>query len=314
MFQKLSEAYATLADPARRKKYDESLGFNVTTAKKFDAYKKQSKIFDGGDTSVDPSSPDHLQDLHRRFHRTAEGPAAVRLKNVGESSPLEEIFGKVTKSIKAESIWSKVTKSFARPQKEAAKEAAPEEAIEARRELHFAIDALESIVGTTREAAIEDGTSPRLIRVKIPPGICDGSLLKINCPAKDDSEPATLFARVSIRAHEFVEREQQDMIVSVPITLGEALSGVELYVPTVAGPTRVQLPANWDLTKKIRIRGKGPRYAATNTTGDAYIRFFIVPPDQRSPGLNEALVTVEDHYSTNPRSVLPVFKKPGETS
>lgn len=131
----------------------------------------------------------------------------------------------------------------------------------------FEISALESIRGSTRQLIIQNGLREYKLKVKIPSGTRSGQKLRIVYP----NFPKPILIKLKIRAHPFVERNRDDIILKIPITVEDALFGTELIIPTPTGKLSVNLPKNWPTNKLFKVRGQG-FLLKTGKKADIYIK------------------------------------------
>jgi molecular chaperone DnaJ len=157
-------------------------------------------------------------------------------------------------------------------------------------EAEVTIDFRDAILGTTMSL----GVNGDQIRVKIPEGIGEGQ--KIRVPRKD--KPA-LQLTVHVRPHPFFERRGNDIHIDLPVTVGEAIRGAEIEVPTLHGSVRMRVPAGTQTGRTMRLTGKGVK--TKNKAGDQYCRVQVhIPPT--AP--DEAIESIESAYLENPRASL----------
>jgi DnaJ-class molecular chaperone len=102
-----------------------------------------------------------------------------------------------------------------------------------------------------------------------------------------------------VRPHPFYERKGDDIYIDLPVTVGEAMRGAEVEVPTIHGPSRIRIPAGTQAGKMMRLTGKGVK--KKSGTGDQYCRIQIVIPPE-APA--EAIEQIEAAYRENPRASL----------
>ena len=164
---------------------------------------------------------------------------------------------------------------------------APQEPPEMQAEL--AIEFRDAILGSTMNLQV-NGDS---MKVKIPEGIGDGQKIRV----KRGGTPIQITVRV--RPHPFFERRGDDIYIELPITVGEAIRGAEVEVPTIHGQSRIRVPAGTQSGRTMRLSGKGVK--RKNGAGDQYCRIHVfVPP--AAPA--EAVEAIEAAYAENPRANL----------
>ncbi|HEX7152566.1 MAG TPA: J domain-containing protein [Thermoanaerobaculia bacterium] len=161
------------------------------------------------------------------------------------------------------------------------------------------IDFRDAVLGTTAEMRANGDR----IKVKIPPGTRDGATLRLRgkgSPGGHGGPAGDLNLLVRVRPHPFYQRDGDDIYIDLPITVGEAIRGVEVEAPTIHGPIRVRIPAGAQSGKKLRISGKGVA-KKDGGTGDQYCRIQIVIPAD-APA--DAVDQIEAAYRENPRASL----------
>jgi molecular chaperone DnaJ len=160
-------------------------------------------------------------------------------------------------------------------------------------EAEMTIDFRDAVLGTTMELSVA-GSS---IKVKIPAGVGDGQ--KIRVPRKGD---APIQITVHVRKHPFFERRGDNIHIDLPVTVGEAIRGAEVDVPTIHGPVRARIPAGTQGGQTFRISGKGVKKKGKDAGyGDHYYRVQIAVPKE-APA--DALDAIESAYGENPRANL----------
>jgi molecular chaperone DnaJ len=151
------------------------------------------------------------------------------------------------------------------------------------------IDFRDAILGSTMSLQI-NGDS---MKVKIPEGIGDGQKIRV----RRGNQPIQI--TVHVKPHPFFERRGDHIHTELPITVGEAIRGAEVEVPTIHGPTRIRVPAGTQSGRTMRLSGKGVK--RKNGAGDQYVRILVsVPPS--AP--DEAVDAIEAAYTDNPRTNL----------
>ena len=166
-------------------------------------------------------------------------------------------------------------------------------------ESEAAIDFRDAVLGTTIELRFSDG---RTVKVRIPEGVSEGQRLRIpgkGAPGPRGGAPGDLFVVVRVRPHPFFERRGDDIHIELPITVGEAVRGAEVDVPTIHGPVRARIPQHTQSGQTFRLRGKGVK--RKGAAGDHYYKVEIVLPREVP---DEAVSKIESQYTENPRAAL----------
>ncbi len=165
-------------------------------------------------------------------------------------------------------------------------------------EAELTIDFRDAVLGTTMDLVVNGSH----IKVKIPEGVRDGQRIRLRgkgAPGSDGGPAGDLNVLVHVRPHPFFERRGDDIYIDLPITVGEAIRGAEVEVPTIHGPVRAKIPAHTQTGKTFRISGKGVK--KKNTSGDHFYRVLVFVP-REAPA--NAIDAFEAAYAENPRANL----------
>ena len=101
--------------------------------------------------------------------------------------------------------------------------------------------------------------------------------------------------KISIENHPLFTRSGNDVQLTLPITLKEAVLGAKVTIPTLTGKVALTIPPNTSSDKILRLKGKG----ATGK-GDLLVRIQILLPDKPDKDL-EDFVRSWKPASQNPR-------------
>ena len=149
----------------------------------------------------------------------------------------------------------------------------------------LAISFRQALNGAT--LTIKVGGSP--IKVRIPAGIKDGQKVRVKGHGKPGTHggPAgDLEVAVTVKPHPVFSREGDDLVVSLPVTVSEAILGAAVDVPMIDGNTAtVKVPAGSSSGCEIRLRGGGVK--TSKATGDLIARVAIQVPDKSSRDLKK---------------------------
>lgn len=138
---------------------------------------------------------------------------------------------------------------------------------------------VEAVRGAKRRVALTSGKS---IEINIPPGTEEGNKLRLKgqgtggfggAPAGD------AIVEIHVEPHAFFTRNGQDLHVTVPVSLQEAVLGGPIEVPTIDGKVALKIPKGSNTGTKLRLKGKGVEDAKAETRGDQYVTLQVVLPD-----------------------------------
>jgi molecular chaperone DnaJ len=124
---------------------------------------------------------------------------------------------------------------------------------------------------------------PDTIRVNIPPGAEPSKRIRLRGKGEAGMRggpPGDLYIIPRIRPHPLLTRSGKDLSMDLPITIGEAVRGATVEVPTPMGKLNVKIPAGAQSGQQLRLKGKGVPAHGQSPAGDLYLRLMIrVPKD-----------------------------------
>lgn len=146
---------------------------------------------------------------------------------------------------------------------------------------------------------------PDTIRVNVPPGAEAGKRIRLGGKGEAGLRggPAgDLYIMPRIRPHPFLNRSGRDLSMELPITVGEAVRGATVEVPTPVGPVKVKVPAGAQSGQRLRVKGKGVPAHGQSPAGDLYLVLMVRVPKDKVGG--EVIETIERAYTEDVRRNL----------
>jgi molecular chaperone DnaJ len=151
-------------------------------------------------------------------------------------------------------------------------------------------------------------TRERTLSVTIPIGVEDGTRIRLAGEGEAGlrgGPPGDLYIFLSIKPHEFFQRDGADLFCRVPIAMTTAALGGQIEVPTIdGGRTRVKIPEGSESGKQFRLKAQGMPVLRSKQQGDLYIQVEVETPKNLSRKQRELLKAFEDasNPSTSPDS------------
>jgi curved DNA-binding protein len=260
-FKKISEAYAVLSDPQKKKQYD-----MVGDAGFHQKYSTED-IFRGTDFSS----------IFNEFGFRG-GPGGGR----SGASSFEDLFG---------SLFGGAGGGFPGGGQRY-QQRAPEKGQDV--EYPLQVGFMEAYNGGERQISfrLSDGTA-RDLTVKIPAGIREGTKLRVagrGAPSQNGGAAGDLYVIIQIAAHHQYQRVNDDIETPLKLKISEALLGSEAQVETPQGFKKIKVPAGVAAGTKIRLKGLGfPSTAGSKTRGDLYAIVTLSVPEKLSKQQKEAV-------------------------
>jgi molecular chaperone DnaJ len=145
------------------------------------------------------------------------------------------------------------------------------------------------------------------LRVRIPPGVDEGSRVRVagkGGPGIEGGVAGDLYLVIRLKPHAQLERRGYDLHMNLPISVGEALRGATIQVPTPHGEVRVKVPPGSQSGKLLRIRSYGVPQGKSNRRGDLYLRLMVHVPAEAGEEARKAAEVLDSLYRTNLRTDL----------
>lgn len=158
----------------------------------------------------------------------------------------------------------------------------------------------EAANGATKRVRLPSGKD---VEVKIPAGLTSGQTIRLKGQGqKGPWGTGDLLIEVTVAPHSLFSVEGQNLRITVPITLDEAVLGGKVRVPTLTGAVELSIPANTSSGRTFRLRGKGLK--TKTATGDLLASVSIVLPDTADPALQELMTKWRAEKPYDPRKEM----------
>lgn len=129
---------------------------------------------------------------------------------------------------------------------------------------------LEGVVAGTTVTVEVNGIEP--IEIDIPPGVDDGDIVRIEGKGHVENEVrGDVIVIIHIPRHAFFTREGDDISVAREVNVSDLALGVQVRIPTLHGPTMLEIPAGTSPGEVLTLPGFGVRHM-DGTTGDLHVR------------------------------------------
>jgi len=140
-------------------------------------------------------------------------------------------------------------------------------------------------------------TVERSLPANIPAGIEDGARIRLAGEGEAGlrgGPPGDLYIFLSVKPHEFFQRDGADLYCKVPISMTTAALGGSFEVTTLDGTqARVKIPAGTQNGCQFRLRGKGMPVLRQPQVGDLYIQVVVETPQNLTRKQRELLEEFE---------------------
>jgi len=123
------------------------------------------------------------------------------------------------------------------------------------------------------------------LEVKIPPGVKDGSRVRIAGKGRASyggGIRGDFYLVTSVKPHQLFERKGDDLYVEVAIPLMVAVLGGEVQVPTLKGKLALKIPPETQNGRAFRLARQGMTHLGNSSRGDLLAKVKVVLPTNLS--------------------------------
>lgn len=129
------------------------------------------------------------------------------------------------------------------------------------------------------------------LTVRVPAGVADGGRVRV--PGEGHAgarggEAGDLYVDVHVRPHHLFRRDGDDVHMAIPVAVDEAALGARIEIPTPDGPARLTVVPGTQSGQRLRLRGRGAPSPRDGRRGDLVIEIRLMLPrvlDERSKEL-----------------------------
>lgn len=161
------------------------------------------------------------------------------------------------------------------------------------------VDFLDAVRGSKQRISLPTGEP---LEVTIPEGTSDGQTIRLRGKGGDGmgaGPRGDALVTLHVRPDKVFRREGDDIHVTVPITIDEAILGGRVSAPTIDGPVGLNVPEGSSGGRVLRLRGRGAK--GKTGKGDAFVELRIVMPDTVDDGLKDFMQEWRKTHHYDPR-------------
>ncbi len=145
--------------------------------------------------------------------------------------------------------------------------------------------------------------APEEIGFKVPAGVAQGMTLTVpgkGNAARNGGVNGDLYVLIEEEAHKDFERDGNDLIYPLFISIPDAIDGCEVEIPAIGGKLKIKIPAGTQSGKIMRVRGKGIPDVNGYGTGDLNIYVQVWIPTRLTAEEKKVVEKLKDCESFKP--------------
>lgn len=128
------------------------------------------------------------------------------------------------------------------------------------------------------------------IEIFIPKSVREGEVLKISGKGEASGHggaPGDLYMRIHVMAHRQFRRQGDDIIMSLPISLSQAIAGDAVDIAALDGTLKLKIPEGTQAGDILSIRGRGAYAASGYGRGNLLIEMKVEIPKKMTRRLKD---------------------------
>ena len=146
------------------------------------------------------------------------------------------------------------------------------------------------------------------LTVKAPPGVEDGTRIRYSGEGdtgRSGGPSGDLYVVLSVRAHDFFQREGYDLHCVVPISFPQAALGAEIELAAIDGAVTVKIPEGTQSGRELRVRGRGVPYLNEKGRGDLIVKAVVQIPKKLTRAQRELVTQLAESLTVENKPTSP---------
>lgn len=134
--------------------------------------------------------------------------------------------------------------------------------------------------------------------INVPAGIKTGQSLVVKnfgIPSLNGGENGDLYVTVNVKPHKYYERINNDILLSIPVSVYDVIQEKELIIPTPYGKTKIKLNAYMDLNSVIKLDNYGFSILNSKKRGTLILSFKPYIPKLKKEDMEKLNKIIKDN-------------------
>jgi len=161
------------------------------------------------------------------------------------------------------------------------------------------VDFMDAVKGGKKRITLPSGDN---LEVKIPEGTADGQTIRLRGKGGEGygkGGRGDAYVTITVRPHKVFTRNGNDILVTLPISIDEAVLGGKVATPTIHGSVNLTIPKGASSGQTLRLRGKGVKRGSR--AGDQKVELQIKMPAKIDTDLEKFMQDWRKNHAYNPR-------------
>ncbi len=166
----------------------------------------------------------------------------------------------------------------------------------------------EKVISFVRQRGGKDETAK--LSVNVPAGVKEDQRLKLAGEGDislGGGPPGDLYVIIKAQDHPLFKRQDNDIIMDLPVTYTDAILGTSVEIPTLSGKAVIRIPPGTHTGQTFRLKGKGFPKVGGFGSGDMLARLIVDTPEKIGARQKELLEELSKSDEETP--LVKVFKE-----
>ena len=144
------------------------------------------------------------------------------------------------------------------------------------------------------------------LSVNIPAGVETGSKIRLRDrgqPSPNGGPSGDLILLIKVSDHPCFRRNGRNLELNLPVSVGEAVLGAKIDIPTPSGTVALSIPANSSSGRRLRLKGQGVKQR-DGSAGDLFVVLQIEVPKEADEESRKLIEEFETRNSVTLREGL----------
>ncbi len=146
------------------------------------------------------------------------------------------------------------------------------------------------------------------LQVPIPPGMHDGMTVRVKGggePGDGNGPPGDLHVHIHVQPHQFFVRDENNLVMQLPVSFAQATLGADMEVPTLYGKSNLRIPPGTQHGEVLVLKNLGLPDHNRGTQGHQLVQILIEIPKKINRKQEEVL---REYAKLEDINVLPAQK------
>jgi curved DNA-binding protein len=154
------------------------------------------------------------------------------------------------------------------------------------------------LFGNEKQITLRTNGKSTNVSVKIPKGIEEGKKLRLKGKggsAPPGGTPGDLFLKIQLETHDLYERDGEDLVFYKRIAFSDVCLGAKIEIESLDGKKfMVSVPPGTNGDSRLRIKGQGLPSGPIGDRGDLFVKIGVEIPKELSKEQVEAIKKLQD--------------------